>query len=99
MKKISLDPENEVVQLLYQGYSTRQIAEKKNLCNATVSRINKRRNVQVPDLKGGGHRKLLDRDARKMFRLMDYKHTGTLIWASKAINKCFNESKAKRSLP
>ena len=98
MKKISLDLENEVVQLLHQGYSCRQIAKRKNLCSATVSNIKKRRNVSVPNLKGGRPRKLSDRDARKMYRLMHNKRTGTPILASKAINKCVSESTARRAL-
>ena len=98
MKKISLDLENEVVQLLHQGYSCRQITKRKNLCSATVSRIKRRRNVSVPFLKGGRPRKLSDRDARKMYRLMHNKLTGTPILASKAINKCVSESTARGAL-
>lgn len=98
MKKLSVELENSVVVLTEKGHSTRKIAEKLNIGQSTVVKVQKRKNiVRAPNV-GGRPRQLSDADARLMEREMRKDSSITPKQAADALNKNVSEWTARRAL-
>lgn len=98
MKKISLELENKIVNLIENGQSCRKIAKSLNVAPSTVVIVRKRRNLMSSSATNGRPRLLTDADARHIERLMRKNDTKTPKLAAKAINKNVSEWTIRRAL-
>lgn len=98
MKKISLNLENQIVNLTENGLSCRQIAKSLNVAPSTVVSVRKRRNLKSRSTANGRPRLLTDADARHIERLMRKSDTKTPKLAAKAINKSVSDWTVRRAL-
>lgn len=98
MKKLSPDKENSIVSLTKSGCSTRTIADKLQVSQSVVVKVQKRKNVCVENMLNGRRRLLTDSDARLMMSKMRKDKLLTPAEASKKINKGVSRWTARRAL-
>lgn len=98
MKKLSSDKENSIISLTKSGCSTRTIAEKLQISQSVVVKVQKRQNVCAEKKLNGRRRLLTDSDARLMMSKMRKNRLLTPKEASTEINKGVSRWTARRAL-
>jgi transposase len=92
MKLTPSETTNSVLNLLDQGYSTRQIASRLDISNATVSRIRSRQDLDSPLPSPGRPSRLTSRDIAHGVRLIESGQVDTAVQLTKVLGDITNSN-------